>query len=410
MKKTVNKSLIVNIISIIFIGLAMTTGLVLFEKEQEQIAAIIIISVLMLLSLLFLAIKNEEKLSEHPLYSITLLVVYFIVGVMLCFPNSTLESIGFYYLLIIPVACFSGLPFAIVMLLGSFGIVSILEGTISLINLMYVFFAFISCFQIFDTITGKPLIKRFAVSTTVQAIIAVLVYGVISDKEVLALSILVIVLYLAIMTVAALIKSNNVILWIAFDYNAEDEIPVKIDDIKKPLPKTKTELTIDDLCQETNYYAVLLRERLPKSFGRSARFANLCADVASAAGADAKFVFAVAFYKELIKLKEETESVEAYVNKLLIPEKLKKALLRENSANWHPADFEEIVVYAANGITSTINYAKKNQLNVTNDKIIDNTCTLLLKKGYARDCMISMSSFHRMKQGFLENINSYVKG
>lgn len=404
MGKRTNNSLIGNIIAIIIIGCFMTVGLWFFERRHDQIEAVLLVSVLMLLSLLFLVIKKDEKLSEHPVFSLTLVVAYLFIGIILCFPNPTTESLGLYYLLMIPVAGLSGLSFSLVLLLGSFGIVSILDGLIDIVNIMYAFFALISCFQIFDNVTGKPLIKRFAVSTTVQAIIAVLVYGVSSDKNMLMKSIIVILLYLAALTVVGLIKSNNVILWVAFDYGTEDETPVNISEVKKPLPVLKSELSLDDLCKENNYYAVLLRERLPKHYGRSAKFANLCADVAAAAGADAKLVFSIAFYKELIKLKEESESTETYVNRLLIPDQLKKAIIRENSSNWHPADFEEIIVYAANGIISTMNYAKKNELDVSKEKIIDNTCTLLLKKGYARDCMISMSSFHRMKQGFLDNI------
>ncbi len=405
MEKSAGNNLIKNILTIIFIGCAMTAGLWFFEKEHEQLTAILIVSGLIFLSLLFLAIKKDEKLSEHPVFSLTLLAAYLIMGIMLCFPNPAMSSLGLYFLLTIPVAGFSGLSFAMILLLGSFGIVSILEGSIVLINLMYAFFALISCFQIFDNVTGKALVKRFAVSTTVQAIITVLVYGINSDKNLLLQSVIVILLYLAALTVVALIKSNNVILWVAFDYGAEEEEPVKIGDVNKPLPELKAVLSLDELCEETNYYAVLLHERLPKNFGKSVRFANLCADVAAASGADAKLVFAIAFYKDLVKFKNETESTESYVNSLHIPDELKKALLRENSADWYPADFEEIIVYAANGINSTINYAKRNQLNVTNDKIIENTCTLLLKRGYARDCMISMSSFHRMKQGFLDKIN-----
>lgn len=404
MENASRKNLIETLAFITLIGGAMTFGLWFFEKDKQEIAAVMILSVLICVSLLFLVLRKYEKLSEHPVFSLILLTAYLIMGIMLCFPNSTMSAFGLFFIVVIPVAGFSGLSFSMFMLLGCFGIVSVLDGQINIENIMYALFALISCFQIYDGKKGRIFIKRFAVSTVIQAIITLLFYGICSDRSLVIHSVIVILLYLAVLTVIALIMSYNVAFWAVFDYGFEEETPIDNPEAVAALEKVEKELSLDVLCKEDNYYSEQLRIHLPKCFEKAKPFAELCSKAAGVAGADTKLVYSMAFYKDLVKLKAENESTQDYINKLLLPEKLKKALINENIPNWHPSDFEEIIVFVGFNIVSTLNYVKKNKLDVSAEKIVDNTCTLLLKKGYARDCMISMASFHRMKQGFSENV------
>ena len=86
----------------------------------------------------------------------------------------------------------------------------------------------------------------------------------------------------------------------------------------------------------------------------------------------------------------------------MIPERLKTDIIRENTQDFRPSDFEEIIAYAAHETVSAYLYLKKQRTEVDVREIVESVCTLLLRKGIVRDCLLSMSLFHRMKQGLCD--------
>ncbi len=390
---------------LLVIGAVMTFEIFRFFKPENLLASPVTVSALFAVGMIVVLLRNPERIAEHPLFSWILVSAYIICGIMLCFPNDIVDAHYLYYATAIVVAGLSGIPFSLVMILGCFGIVATGYG----VDLPLVLFTLLSLLTALN-FTAKAeradFMRQTAALFAIEAVLVLLLRSFTGDESLLLKGLIVLGLFLVITVAVYLISSKDVILWSAFDYSIFDEEESPKTEAVSEEDENVTEYTITQLCEESAYYFRRMKARLPKTADRDLKTALLARKVAGYAGADLELVQAALMYRNIFKL-AESDDKEAYLNSLKIPDRLKTMIRRENSADFRPSGFEEIIVYATFETVAAYHYFVSKNKAFAVDTIVDSICKLLLTKGIVRDSMLSMSMFHRMKQGLIDYFNEF---
>ena len=117
MEKAARKNIFVTAVLIAMVGAGITVLLYRFYKPEKLLFSPVSISVMLLLSLIFLLYRKAERIAEHPFFSWILVSAYIITGILLCFPNNYVYEYNLFYIVIVVVAGFTGLSFACMMLI-----------------------------------------------------------------------------------------------------------------------------------------------------------------------------------------------------------------------------------------------------------------------------------------------------
>ncbi len=411
MEQAVRKNLIVTASSIVIIGALLTLGMWFFFPDAPNRVGLAILSGMMCLCIIEQTKNKLERIAEHPIYSWILISAYTITAIMLCFPNTVVIKYALYFILVIPVASFLGSSFALTLILGILLIQTMLRG-FSPELILQAFCALILCMQVSREQTKDDLKRSLAIIIVLQ-ITLLLLFGTVRHTEGFFLdSCIMFGLFDLIAVLTLFAKNNDRFLWDVFDYNLFGENQENKADQKLTLDSDKdiAVYSLADLSKEDATYKKLLEQDIPKIAARELNTANLARKVAGIAGADTEFVYCACLYRSLLKLKPEDSTSVDFAATLKLPDRLKSFILKSENKGWKPANFEEIIVYTASELISTYNYFKKQNSEVTAEQIIESVCTLVLKKGFVRDCLLSMSLFHKMKQGFVDNLAEYLGG
>jgi len=415
MEEAVQKNIKITAISLLVAGLLFTLGMWLLYPDLPGRGGMTLLCGLFCLCILILAGRKADHIAENPIYSWILLSVYVIISIMLCFPNHFVIKYGLCFVMVIPLAAFLGKTLAGAFILGILLLQTILLG-INTELFLQAFCVALPCLQTSFEKEKKEALKSILISLIIDSIL-VLLYGSVKPEDgfyLRALIMLAIVFTVALMVL--LVKLRGKYLWEAFDYSffEEPESPVKVEraeEINRIDLDADTDIicySYEELCREDNTYRLALKQSLPNTYARELKAAELAKRVAGLVGADSEFVYCAVLYRKLLKFKPEESSAEAFVEKLKLTDKLKAYILKSAVSGWRPSNFEEIIAYTSCELISAYYYFKKQKAEVSAAQIAESVCTLLLKKGIVRDCLLSMSLFHKMKQSFMDNLAEFV--
>ncbi|MBO7401491.1 MAG: hypothetical protein J6U10_00715 [Lachnospiraceae bacterium] len=400
MEKAARKNIFVTAVLLTVIGACITFLLYRFY-ESEKLLGPWTVSLMLLLSVVFLLYRKSERITEHPFFSWILVSAYLITGILLCFPNVYVSEYRLHYLVLVVVAGFIGLSFSLMMLLGTFLILLMTAG-LTLDAVLIALLTLITMLNVASEREKNDLFRQTIGVFAVEAVMVLLTGKFLNSTDTLLKGFMIILLYFILSMIVFLIRSNNVLVWSAFNYSMFDEEEKPAELVPEEEKEILREYTIAELCSlETAYYKKL-KARFPKTCDRDTKTGAYARKVAGYAGADIELVQCACTYRNLTKLCTENTDKESFIKGLMIPERLKTVIIRENTQDFRPSDFEEIIAYAAHETVSAYLYLKKQRTEVDVREIVESVCTLLLRKGIVRDCLLSMSLFHRMKQGLCD--------
>jgi hypothetical protein len=409
MGSAARKNIIVTAVLLLITGMLATEEMYRFYKPSNLLFSASTVSLIMVFALLFLLFRKAGRIAEHPVFSWVLVSCYLITAVVLLFPNTYIDRYYLYFLGAVIVSGFNGADFGITLLMGTFGIVLIQNGA-SFGLLVTGFLSFVSVINAASNKKMSDFLKTSAGTAVIEGVLVLLTGMYLKDRSFYITGGALILLYTLISVFICYLRSQDTLIWDAFNYSIfeEEEVPAAVTAEAVTVNGSRV-FTIQELCDTENVLFASLQSKLPRTADRDMKTSFLAREVAGNTGADLELVQCACLYRNIGRLfndKNVGKDGETFED-LNIPANLKALILKESSDQFRPANFEEIIVYTVCETVNAFYYFRKQKADFTVEQLVESICKLLLQKGVVRDCMLPMSLFHRMKQAITEHFRDY---
>lgn len=407
------KTLVISSGFLLGIDALFIVAFILFEGGSTRIISSLITSVLLCVTLVFFLFYYGYSFRSQPGLSWLLIGIYLLANIMLCFPNPVVTDLSLYYIILLPIAGFLNLRFSLIMLFGFFATYALLEGRLTMTEILHVSYCLISCVLINGTRERKQPVQRILLGLILQLILLFLCINV---KNIVISPytegfILLIITCVSILTVWMGIREQSLTTQeeSIMDESLPDIPNVELQLTKVPVYEPSKPYGILYLVRKDSELLVQMKKKSGKSMERSQEIADFARHMAFRVGADCDLTYAIALYHDYGRIMQKENDVGASQINFLVetgfPETLAHSINQQNDGNELPTSLEALIVMISNNIVTMYHFIRKSEKNVSIRKLIENTFQMHLKKGTIRTSGISMSMYHKLRQEF---INEFI--
>lgn len=154
---------------------------------------------------------------------------------------------------------------------------------------------------------------------------------------------------------------------------------------------------------------MLLSKESDKLYQHSKLVGNISKRAAQCLGADESLACAGGWYHEIGRLKGKdyvSYGVEL-IKENNLPEKIGELIRQHNYKIENPHCVEAVIIMLTDNIVSTITYLKNKQdTNISSEKVVENTFSVLMNKGTFNEANIDIASYMKLKQFYLDLVNA----
>lgn len=172
--------------------------------------------------------------------------------------------------------------------------------------------------------------------------------------------------------------------------------------------KTSSFEMADELCNEEFNAIKSYKEKAIASYEHSVSVSELACIAASKVDADIGIIRVGSMYHEIGK----SENPADYVNEGILicdkhglPDYVKDIITEHCLKIRNPQSIESAIIMLADSIINSIDYARANNQNIDNKKVIENVIKVRLDSGALDDCNITVEKLNKIKKAFL---NAYL--
>ncbi len=363
--------------------------------------------------LIYILILNAEVLIQQPFSGYIVAGMYLLVSLLICFPNQIVDKVGALYIIAIPVSVFFGFRYGLVTVFNLLVIVILGYGWDGSIEIQHVSYALIVC----AVAAGRKNKKLDIVAALFAAALQFVLLFVGQNRAHMVYETVIICINAAMIPVvhraaglreqfnenAEELLQEGLVEGVAEEVTDASMAKNNVEDKQVTEDLSKYPYSLSYLSSDTCEVVQYLRTNAPKSFTRAKEVADFARTMALKFGANSELVYCAAIYHDIERLYRQVPGAS-----VILPDVLYRMIQKQNNKE-APGTIEELIVLLSNHVITIYHYMEKNGTNVAVEKVIDSIFNLQLKKGNIMAMGISMSLYHKIKQGFTNEFIGFIK-